>query len=539
MILGNRKFVGVFILGCVIAALALVFSVVAPDKTVRYAAAPRESVPAAPAPPPREPLLQTAIAAFKPSDLRADLEKMYAESDYRPFWTSDRAGRKRLAAVDTIAASLSEQGLNPSFLTTAKAALANARTDAERETAELGMSAAVLRAAKGQRFGFISAGALGWNLAPDQGEVAAYLGEAISRHGLADYFESLKPRHPQFAALTEGLAKYRDIAAAGGWASIPADKEIKFGEADPRLPALRARLAAEGYISADAGDDVLPDAVKAFQARNGLNADGRAGRGTLAALNVPVEARIGQITANLERWRHMRHEEPDAYVIANAADQTVAVVRNGREELRLRTVVGARKHATPILEAKMTGVTLNPPWEIPTSIITNEIIPKLEEDPYYLEDSNMEVVSGNWDNPKSLRVRQRPGTGNALGFMKFQMQNQWNIYLHDTPSRSLFAKDDRTFSHGCVRVQHPEELAALLTGKSIDELNEGIASGETRTIPLQKALPVFVLYWTAFTDRDGEFNFRRDAYDRDKETLSKLAEAGLYPPSRPVAEVGN
>jgi L,D-transpeptidase YcbB len=183
---------------------------------------------------------------------------------------------------------------------------------------------------------------------------------------------------------------------------------------------------------------------------------------------------------------------------------------------------------------------LNPPWEIPTSIITDEILPKLDAEPLYLVNNDMDVVSGNWENPGSLRIRQRPGTGNSLGHMKFQMQNQWNIYLHDTPSRALFAEDERYFSHGCIRVQDPQELAAnLLSGTSVEDLNDGIASGETQTIPLETPLPVFVMYWTVFTDKEGHLNFRRDAYGRDAQTVAALADADVLLPASRVVVSGN
>jgi murein L,D-transpeptidase YcbB/YkuD len=401
------------------------------------------------------------------------------------------------------------------------------------------MSAAVLRAAHGQRFGFISSKTLGWNLAADEADLAGSLGEAAAENNLAEYFETLKPRHPQFKALKDGLVRYRQIAASGGWEPVPGDKPIELS-GDTRLPALKARLAAEGYMSAAADDSALLEAVKAFQKRNGLGTDGRIGKGTLAALNVPVEDRIDQIAANLERWRHMRHAEPEAYVVANVADQSVAVIRDGREDLRLRTIVGTRRHATPMLEATVTAVTMNPPWVIPISIITNEILPKLNKDPNYLIENDMEVVSGNWENPRSLRVRQRPGAGNALGHMKFQMQNRWNIYLHDTPSRAFFAKDDRYLSHGCIRVDQPHELAInLLKDASAEDLNAAIASGETRTVKLEKPLPVFVLYWSVFADKNGDINFRRDFYERDSQTANALAGAGLLERPAEVVQNGN
>ncbi len=483
--------------------------------------------------------LQSAVAAVHDPSLRADLEKIYAIAAYRPLWENDRGGRKRLKALDPVVRSLNAQGLDAHFISEAKNDLATSDSVEARQQADLALTAAVLRAARGQRFGFIDAKSLGWHIASDESDVATHLGEALSGNDLAEFFDGLAPQDPQFRVLTDALNRYRAIADAGGWAPIPGNQEIDFA-GDSRISTLRARLVAEGYVAANADTNTVIEALKVYQSRNGLEPDGRAGRATLAALNVPIEERIGQIVANLERRRHMRHNMPDDYIVANIADQTVTVIRSHKDDLRLRTVVGSRRHATPMIEATMTAVTLNPPWHVPTSIITREILPKLDADPQYLEDNNMHVVAGSWDDPKSLRVRQNPGPGNSLGHVKFEMQNQWNIYLHDTPSRSLFEKPDRYFSHGCVRVDQPEELAqTLLSGHSVADLKDIIASGETRTLSLENPLPVLVLYWSVFADVEGRLQFRRDAYARDSQTVSALAMAGLYKNFPQVVDQGN
>ncbi len=461
--------------------------------------------------------------------MRADLEKLYAENGNQVLWIGDRDARKRRESLDTVIQVLREQGLAAPSLARARHELETLSDMDTAADADVRLSAEVMIAAQGERFGFVPAKHLGWNLAADDSDIAASLGEAVKEHRLAKFFAQLAPQNEQFDALKEALGRYQEIAAQGGWPQIPEGKEIDYRE-DPRLPALGERLLAEGYLSASsqADPEALRVAVKTFQARNGLEADGRIGRGTLAALNVSADQRVDQIIANMERWRHMRRPLPHEYVLANVADQSVVVMRDGREDLRLRAVVGTRKHATPMLEAKLTGVTINPPWAIPTSIITNEIVPKLDERPDYLIENGMEVVAGSWDKPRTLRLRQRPGADNSLGFMKFQMQNPWNIYLHDTPSRALFAKTDRYFSHGCVRLDQPHELAMnLIPALSKDEADQLIAAGETKTLKLEQPLPVYVLYWSVFADKDGNLQFRRDAYDRDSTTAAALRRAGL------------
>ena len=261
---------------------------------------------------------------------------------------------------------------------------------------------------------------------------------------------------------------------------------------------------------------------------------------------MPVAGRIRQMEVNLERRRWMDDDLGDYYIFVNVADQQMKVVRNGRTVHTARLVVGKPYNRTPVFSETMKYIVLNPYWNVPPSIANGEYLPKLKEDPAYLMRQGIRILSGSGDSageidPYSINwssldrmpysLRQDSGGKNALGQVKFMFPNRFNVYLHDTPSKSLFAKDLRIFSHGCMRVEHPLDLAALLLaeqGWTRKKIDAAIASGKQRVINLAKPIPVHVTYLTAWVNEDGSVNFRRDVYDRDKQLASALA--GSLPP---------
>jgi len=283
-------------------------------------------------------------------------------------------------------------------------------------------------------------------------------------------------------------------------------------------------------------DPALVDAVKAFQARHGLEQDGLIGQNTLAELNVPAQERVRQILLNLERRRWMADNPGERYVFVNLADFELKVVDGPRTVFDTRVVVGAPYHRTPVFSGEMTYLELNPYWNVPPSIARKELLPKIKADPGYLAANNFELLS-DWSesarvlDPHTIdwsavtperftyKLRQGPGPGNALGFVKFMFPNQFNIYLHDTPARGLFARDVRDFSHGCIRVQDPETFGSFVLdrqpGWSLDAINAAIATGKRQIVSLEQPLPVHIAYLTAWVNKDGSVNFRRDVYGRD------------------------
>jgi murein L,D-transpeptidase YcbB/YkuD len=291
-------------------------------------------------------------------------------------------------------------------------------------------------------------------------------------------------------------------------------------------------------------DGEIVAAVQRFQQRHGLTADGAVGPGTLAALNVTVEQRIDQIRANLERGRWVLYDPSSEFLAVNIAGYRAYLVRRGEIEWSSRVQVGRPYTQTPVFAAKMTYIVFNPTWTVPTSIMRNETLPAIRRDPGYLASHNMDMfdpagkrvdpASVDWSATRgtSFRVVQRAGPNNALGRMKFMFPNEHSVYLHDTPSRNLFERDSRAFSHGCIRVDDIYGLAERLLGSRWDRerIDRVIATGKTETVVLDKPMPIMLLYWTTEPDAAGRISFFPDVYSRDEPVIAALAQ-----PFRPSA----
>ncbi|MFL6192639.1 MAG: murein L,D-transpeptidase [Thermoanaerobaculia bacterium] len=377
-----------------------------------------------------------------------------------------------------------------------------------------------------------------WYTKPRNVDLDARLGEALNADNpgeIVKILRSLDPPHPDYDLLRKALAQYRTIAANGGWAPVPDGKTMKTGDKGPRVTALRARLAATGDLPAEAKvdtgarqaapqqqpvfDAALASAVSRFQKRHGLEVTGRVDDDTLAELNVPVADRIRQIQVNMERWRWLPATLGDRYILVNVPEFRLDLIEGGKPAYAMRVVVGKDQSRTPAFSDRMTYIELNPSWNIPDSIAEKEIQPKLASDPGYLERHDMEMVDG--------RIRQRPGKDNPLGQIKFMFPNEFDIYLHDTPADHLFDRAERDFSHGCIRLEKPIELASiLLKGDpkwTPESIQAAIDSGEPRTITLPKPIAVHILYWTAWVDGNGTVEFRKDIYGHDAELEQALA----------------
>ncbi|MCK6449497.1 MAG: L,D-transpeptidase family protein [Alphaproteobacteria bacterium] len=407
----------------------------------------------------------------------------------------------------------------------------DARALAERDVL---LTDALLRHAVKLRQGSVPEDAFGqgWSIEADDFLPADGLIQAVRERSVASWLDALEPADPQYRRLIGALRHYRGIAALGGWPIVPGDEELKLDGDDPRLPVLRERLGAEGDLPDGARDaPALLAAVQRFQARHGLDPDGRIGAATLAALHVTADHRAAQIAANLERWRRLPRRADDVYVEVNVADATLTLVEHGVPVLTTRVIVGDVRHRTPVLAATITGITLNPFWNVPRSIATREMLPRLRRDPAYLAANQIAIIErpddpfGKGVDWRSLsaagfpyRLRQFPGAKNSLGRIKFEMPNALDVYLHDTPGKALFRRQQRAFSHGCVRVEHAPALALrLLERPDWDRaaLDAAVATGENRRLTLSRPVPVYLLYWTALVDDAGRASFRPDLYGRD------------------------
>ncbi|MBT8473440.1 MAG: L,D-transpeptidase family protein, partial [Marinicaulis sp.] len=305
-------------------------------------------------------------------------------------------------------------------------------------------------------------------------------------------------------------------------------------------------------------DETLAGAVKRFQKSRGIVPDGIVGPNTLEKMNVAPEELVNNIRINIERARWLPQDFSERYVLVNIARFTVGLYENERLQQEIKTVVGKYHQQTPVFAGSMSYVVFNPYWNVPFSILRDEIAPKVLEDTDYLAKNNYEVVRG-WDDetaeivdPKSIdwndviagetdiRVRQKPGPSNALGRVKFMFPNEYAVYLHDTPAQALFERTDRAFSHGCIRLDEPLEFAEWVFSRSSDwdyDKIEAVLAAETReTVPLETEIPVYVTYFTAWAGPDGDVYFLDDVYNRDSKLAAALKRAA---PVLEVAETAN
>jgi len=482
------------------------------------------------------------------------LIRFYERRQFSPAWESDA---KRDALLRALERSV-EHGLDPDDYHVALLRAHMAETpDEDREAAavhfELLASDALARYAFHLRFGKVNPEALepSWNFSRtlEGTNPIAVFQRLIDAADIAAEAETLAPQEPRYAELKAALARYREIERAGGWPRLDASTTLKPGMRDPRVAQLRERLAIEGY-AADAGgdpelfDESLEAAVRSFQRLHGLDADGVVGPRTIAAMNVPVEARIDQLKVNLERARWIFRDLEERYIVANIARFQVSLIENGKPVWTTRAVVGRPYRQTPTFRAQMTYLVLNPTWTVPPGILRNDILPEIRRDPSALARRNMVVLdtSGrvvdpatvDWNAPNfPYMLRQEPGPDNALGRVKFMFPNPHHVYMHDTPSRELFNRADRTFSSGCIRLENPLELAEILlaeTGRwSRAAIDAVLATGQPRTITLPRPLTVLLIYATAVPE-NGELYLLPDVYGRDARVLEALEAPFVFVP---------
>ena len=385
-----------------------------------------------------------------------------------------------------------------------------------------------------------------WKIDVEPFDPLSQLERALRDNRVAESLFELTPTSPDYRALQRALENYRAIAAKGGWPKVPPNMRIKAGQSGGFTAALASRLAASGDYSgapsASARAAVynvsLQEAVKRFQRRHGLTDDGVVSPLVTAEMNVPVEARIRQIELNMERWRWLPRDLGDRHILVNIPEMRLDVWDHGTTPVSMRVVVGKPDTQTPIFNDKMTYIVFAPVWNVPDDIAQKETLPAMLADPGFLNRMNMEVMdaSGNHVDPTTIelaspekyRFRQRPGTANALGLVKFMFPNQFNVYLHDTPVDSLFARASRSFSHGCVRLEEPEKLAAYVLHDqpewTAERITEAMHAGEERIVKLKKSIPVYLGYWTARATLDQQVQFRKDVYGIDASQGIKLAE---------------
>ena len=368
-----------------------------------------------------------------------------------------------------------------------------------------------------------------WGMKPPAFDPLPGFADAVRRDRIPAWFASLPPPYSGYDGLVKGLATYRAIVAAGGWAKLDTGPDLSLGSKGPRVLALRQRLAIEDPMVVATGDSFDADlqaAVQRAQRRYGLNPQGVASSRTIAALNVPAADRVRQIMANLERWRWLPEELPRDRIQVNIAAAVLTVFDGDVPILSMKGVTGAPGHETPMLTSTIKSIVINPPWNVPTSIATNELWPKERKNPGYLKRNGFKVIGDKG-------LQQAAGNQSALGRYKFDFDNPYSVYLHDTPSHAKFASFDRLASHGCVRLERPADLAALLLKGDLiwtpDQIAAAVKAGKTQRVSLGRPVQVYLLYWTAFASANGQMNFRDDPYHWDSSLAAKVEARSAHP----------
>ena len=370
-------------------------------------------------------------------------------------------------------------------------------------------------------------------------EALALAQRAIASGRIRETAAEARPQHWRYQLGRERLAEYRSLAAQGGWETLPKGPKLVPGASDARVPALRRRLAvthdyAGPPLAGVQYDAALVQALKVFQARHLLTADGVLGAETLRELNVPVAARVEQLRINLERGRWVLHEIGDGdLVVVDVAGFGVRYVHNRRTIWQTRAIVGRRYRQSPVFRAAIDNVVFNPTWTVPPGILAKDVLPGLRrgEDVlahkqlglYTRDGQPVDPATVDWSRYSAAHfpfmLRQDAGEENALGRVKINFPNPYLVYLHDTPDRALFDKDLRSFSSGCIRIERPLELVELLLDDPVhwdaSAIRAAIDAGVTRTVKLPQRVPVLLIYWTADEDDTGRVVFKRDVYGRD------------------------
>ncbi len=486
----------------------------------------------------------------------------YRRNNFAPIWVSPEGLNDKAKRALELMAKAEDEGLDSTdYLPPVLGSFADDGSDAKGDFGqlsrlELAVSAMALRYAKHAYSGRIIPNRLSGyhDIEPPVLDLVAALKEMAARPRPDEYLASLHPQTPDYAKLKAAYAEFEANSASDTDEPIPAGTLVKPGMRDGRVPLVRRRMIKLGFLDPasstaapfaqddgspaatavawedeDVLDKALSEALKKYQAKNGVKASGMIGPGTIAALNAMADQRsLLKLVLNMERARWLPRNLGGRHIIVNAAAFELRLVENDKTTWRTNVIVGKPETQTAVFSDEMEMVVINPYWRVPGSIIRTEMLPILQEDPSYLDRLGYEVFtsdgrrirsrSADWwsmGSKVAYNIRQPPGGDNTLGRIKFLFPNEHNIYMHDTPTKKLFKKPMRAYSHGCIRVENPRELGVRVLGFSREEVDALIDSGENQTFNLKRKTPVHISYFTAWPDATGEIAYYADIYGRD------------------------
>ncbi len=469
----------------------------------------------------------------------------YAKGKYKPLWSDAKGPLNRAYDLLSVIIHADDEGLKPSdyYLEEIKKVWALKGLDAATHL-DLLLSAALYRYSNhvySSRFKPRELDA-DWHIKNNAPDVHQLFTAVAGKESISQLLNALPPQHSGYQLLKKALQRYRDIEQQGGWQQLNKGPTLQSGVQHRQVKQLRRRLEISGDLvegslpNLDIFNHGLTEAVKRFQQRHGLMADGNVGPQTRRALNITVSARIRQIRINMERWRWMPRKLGKWYLMVNMTGFELYIMENGSSVLTMPVIIGKSYRSTPSFSGLISTMEYNPYWTIPTNMAVRDFVPRLINDPSYLAKKSIKLFRGwgenaqeidpltvNWKKVDKDRfpywLRQEPGPKNALGRVKFLFSNPYEIYLHGTPDRHLFDRVVRTFSSGCIRVKDPVRLAAYLLNDGSLQMEEEILAnihlGTNQSVRLPISVPIYLVYWTTWVDQHGSLNFRRDIYGRD------------------------
>ncbi|WP_439156444.1 L,D-transpeptidase family protein [Yoonia sp.] len=496
---------------------------------------------------------QTQVTEFRQAVAQAaaddpDLVAFYRARDFNGIWTDDRNRRNAILAAFSAAG---DHGL-PADRYDADAVidrLRRAGTPAEQGQAEVALSRLFLQYARDVQTGMLVPSRIDPNIhrqVPYRSRLATL--EAFVKSNPAGFLRALPPAAPEYTRLMREKLALERLLADGGWGPTLVSRKLEPGNSGPAVVALRNRLISMGYLGRTASQTYDADimaAVQQFQLAHGLNPDGTAGPSTLAEMNVEPAARLQSVIVAMERERWINRPRGERHIWVNLADFSAQVIDNENVTFATRAVIGATAsdRVSPEFSDVMEFMVINPSWYVPRSIITKEYLPMLKTNPNAVNQLIITDSSGRrvdraavdftsyTESSFPFSMREPPSQGNALGLVKFMFPNRYNIYLHDTPAKSLFRRETRAFSHGCIRLNDPFDFAYTLLARQVADpeafFQSRLRTGQEQRVDLERPVPVHLVYRTAYTKADGRTQFRRDIYGRDAKIWRALAREGV------------